>query len=557
MRNNSELGAATLGLLLMAGVMGLLDHSPRADGVAPAPPQDSPSVGNENPGKLQPPGSGSATPEPPSTTESTVDSGAESAAHAPSAPPESPPVDVSRFVHRILVNGTYGGSCVCIAPGVFATAKHIFNGVTLQSLAIDGRQVACNVQFGNADVAIVFSAGTPGSPAGVALGELEAGSQVLLYGMTTQQQQPGRVVESRPGETQVRVDGVGITQGDSGGGVFTEDGRCVGVISNFYGVESKGTADKTRAYFAPLQSVAALVAPFSPAAAGAHNPSAPPGAVSLSDFPSPCVLRFTADWCAACRSPEAADLARRLEAKKWTVIPVDVDDYPRLVKTLGITKIPTLVIVRGHEEYGRYTGTSWNAFVPVLKAAAEASSPSVVSASADAAAAPTPHAEVDRILSILKPQPSETFVDYGCGDGRFLIAAASQYGCRAVGVEIDPQRVREARAAVAAAGLSDRVEIIEGDVLSVDVNADVGVAYLYPDLLDAIGPKLRKLKRFASYLHPVGGLSMENWQGAYVWRQPALQQYGWWNGQAYSGRVCTQPGCRMCASIQSQISGWR
>ena len=37
-------------------------------------------------------------------------------------------------------------------------------------------------------------------------------------------------------------------------------------------------------------------------------------------------------------------------------------------------------------------------------------------------------------------------LDLGCGDGRIVLTAARKYGCRAVGVDIDPQRIRECEA---------------------------------------------------------------------------------------------------------------
>lgn len=171
--------------------------------------------------------------------------------------------------------------------------------------------------------------------------------------------------------------------------------------------------------------------------------------------------------------------------------------------------------------------------------------------------APTPHAEVQRVLRLLNPQPNETFVDYGCGDGRWLIEAARTYRCRAVGIEIDPDQAARARQAVEAAGLSDRVQIIPGDVLTANVEAQVGVAYLYPDVLTKLKPKLLKLNRFASYQHQVEGVSMTRSGDAWIWQRPVpvqqQQPYAVYNGQAYYGRVCTSPNCPMCNAIARQL----
>lgn len=170
---------------------------------------------------------------------------------------------------------------------------------------------------------------------------------------------------------------------------------------------------------------------------------------------------------------------------------------------------------------------------------------------------PTPIVEVRRILTRLNPRASEVFVDYGCGDGRWLIEAARTYGCRCVGVELDPRQVRRARRAIAAAGLTGRVRVIEGDVTLVDVpEAQVGVAYLYSDVLVKIKPKLLKLNRFATYRHRVTGVVMQQDGDSWIWqRATPLYSTGYaeYGGQYYSGRVCNSPYCSMCNQIQRQL----
>lgn len=196
-----------------------------------------------------------------------------------------------------------------------------------------------------------------------------------------------------------------------------------------------------------------------------------------------------------------------------------------------------------------------------------------------AAQAPTPHSEVARILELLAPKENETLVDYGCGDGRFLIAAVETYGCKAVGVEIDPEKVALARAKIENAGLQDRIQIIEGDALTADVKADIGVVYLYPELLAELAPKLKSLKRLASYQHVVPGLAMTKERDAYTWgvqssspavvksapvQQPVVNQVqqvattqptrrlATWNGRQYAGPN-GNCACAMCQSIRQQL----
>ena len=58
---------------------------------------------------------------------------------------------------------------------------------------------------------------------------------------------------------------------------------------------------------------------------------------------------------------------------------------------------------------------------------------------------PTPHDVVDAMLQLADVGKDDVVYDLGCGDGRILIAAASRYGCRTVGCDIDPLRIEAAR----------------------------------------------------------------------------------------------------------------
>lgn len=177
-------------------------------------------------------------------------------------------------------------------------------------------------------------------------------------------------------------------------------------------------------------------------------------------------------------------------------------------------------------------------------------------------AAPTPMPEVVRVLGLL-PKPEVAFVDFGCGaDARWLIAAVEEWGCKAVGIEIDPTRAAIAKRRVEEAGLSNLITIIEGDSTSVDVEADVGVAYLYPNTLEKLKPRLAKLNAFASYIHEPPGLGAVKNGKSWIYSKPkaaapaapAQPRGAVWGGQVYSGRVCNNPFCGMCNSIQAQIN---
>jgi len=169
-------------------------------------------------------------------------------------------------------------------------------------------------------------------------------------------------------------------------------------------------------------------------------------------------------------------------------------------------------------------------------------------------ATPTPYTEVVRVIELL-PKPTVGFVDFGCGaDARWCIVAAEKWNCRVTGVEIDPGRANTAREHVRLARLEHLITIVEGDATQVEVQADVGVAYLYQDVLDQLTPKLTKLKAFASYLHKPSKLSVTQNGDSWVYTKPVPVHTAIWNGQAYTQPVCNNPNCGMCASIRAQLA---
>src|SRR5262249_32942736 len=73
----------------------------------------------------------------------------------------------------------------------------------------------------------------------------------------------------------------------------------------------------------------------------------------------------------------------------------------------------------------------------------------------------TPIAEV--MMTLANVTKDDVVYDLGCGDGALVIAAAKR-GARAVGVDIDPERIAEATERVRMAGVADRVTLIRGDI---------------------------------------------------------------------------------------------
>ena len=86
-------------------------------------------------------------------------------------------------------------------------------------------------------------------------------------------------------------------------------------------------------------------------------------------------------------------------------------------------------------------------------------------------------------------------LDLGCGDGRIVVAAAKKYGIKAVGVDIDPQRVKESVANVRSNKVEHLVTIKQADIFELDFQeATVVTLYLLPELNVRLMPKLAKLK---------------------------------------------------------------
>jgi predicted O-methyltransferase YrrM len=106
---------------------------------------------------------------------------------------------------------------------------------------------------------------------------------------------------------------------------------------------------------------------------------------------------------------------------------------------------------------------------------------------------PTPEVVVARMLEMAKVNKDSIVYDIGCGDGRFVIAAAQRYGARGVGIDIDPQRIRECRAGAKAAGVEGRVKFLQQDATKVDISeATILTLYLLPESNELLRPKFEK-----------------------------------------------------------------
>jgi predicted RNA methylase len=108
---------------------------------------------------------------------------------------------------------------------------------------------------------------------------------------------------------------------------------------------------------------------------------------------------------------------------------------------------------------------------------------------------PTPQEVVDAMLKIAKVGKNDVVYDLGSGDGRIPITAARVHGARAVGVDIDPVRIREANENLKKedASVQGRVRFLNQDLFTTDISeATVVTLYLLPSLNIKLIPKLNK-----------------------------------------------------------------
>lgn len=149
---------------------------------------------------------------------------------------------------------------------------------------------------------------------------------------------------------------------------------------------------------------------------------------------------------------------------------------------------------------------------------------------------PTPHALVQRMLDLAAVGPSDYLIDLGCGDGRIAVAAA-QRGARALGVDLDPLRIREAAAAARIAGVEARVRFRRQDLFRTPIyDANVVTLYLLPRINLELRPRLltelRPDSRVVSHAFNMGDWRPEaeevlDGRRIYLWIIPAVAGGSW------------------------------
>ena len=103
----------------------------------------------------------------------------------------------------------------------------------------------------------------------------------------------------------------------------------------------------------------------------------------------------------------------------------------------------------------------------------------------------TPDDVVAEMLKMANVDKEDMLYDLGCGDGRIVITAVKEMGCRGVGIDIDPIRIKESRENAIEAGVSDRVEFVLSDLFEADISqANVVTLYLLSKVNLKLRPKL-------------------------------------------------------------------
>jgi SAM-dependent methyltransferase len=122
----------------------------------------------------------------------------------------------------------------------------------------------------------------------------------------------------------------------------------------------------------------------------------------------------------------------------------------------------------------------------------------------------TPADVVDAILELAEMKKDDVVYDLGCGDGRLVIAAARQHGCRGLGVDIDPELVEQSRANAKLVGVQELVRFRHKDIFELDLSdASVVLMYLMPTVNQRLVPQFKQMKpgsRIVSHMFSIPGM---------------------------------------------------
>lgn len=144
---------------------------------------------------------------------------------------------------------------------------------------------------------------------------------------------------------------------------------------------------------------------------------------------------------------------------------------------------------------------------------------------------PTPPEVVAAMLKVADVKKGDVLYDLGSGDGRIVITAAQKFGTRGTGIDINPERIKEANENAKAAGVTNLVRFLNQDLFEANIkDATVVTLYLLPSVNLKLLPKLLKDlqpgTRIVSHAFDMGDWKPEqtidvDGRTIYFWRIPA------------------------------------
>ena len=185
---------------------------------------------------------------------------------------------------------------------------------------------------------------------------------------------------------------------------------------------------------------------------------------------------------------------------------------------------------------------------------------------------PTPQVVVDKMLDLADVQKGDYVIDLGSGDGRIVISAVKR-GAYGHGIDLDPERIKEARENAQEQNLDDQVMFVKGDIFEADFSrASVITMYLLnsvnqklrPELLDKLEPGSRVVSH---------SFNMGDWEAdkevevtpesgsrshtIYYWVIPAKVEGSWsWQSDGNSMEVSIDQTYQNIDADLSGNSGW-
>jgi precorrin-6B methylase 2 len=104
---------------------------------------------------------------------------------------------------------------------------------------------------------------------------------------------------------------------------------------------------------------------------------------------------------------------------------------------------------------------------------------------------PTTEAAVKAMLELAGVTKNDVVYDLGCGDGRIVVTAAKTFGARGVGIDINPERIKEANENAKKNQVESLVRFEENDLFEANISeATVVTLFLLSNINLKLKPKL-------------------------------------------------------------------